>query len=72
MSDICGEGPRVPRHARSYTDIAALRRQIVDERIRALTAFRSDVRAGTFPGHSEIVSIDDDEFSRFIAQLDPS
>ena len=71
MSDICGEGPRVPRHARSYGDVAALRRQIVDERIRALTAFRSDVRAGTFPSGSEIASIDDDEFSRFTAQIDP-
>ena len=72
MSDICGEGPSVPRHARSYGDIAGLRQQIVNERIRALTAFRSDVQAGTFPSRSEIASIDDDEFSRFVAQIDPS
>ena len=72
MSDICGEGPRVPRHARSYADVAALRQQIVDERMRALTAFRSDVQAGTFPSGSEIAPIDDDEFSRFLAQIDRS
>ena len=72
MSDICGEGPRVPRHARSYADLGALRQQIVDERRRALTAFRSDVQAGTFPSGSEIAPIDDDEFSEFLAQIDQS
>lgn len=72
MSDICGEGARVPRHARSYGDIATLRQQIVDERMRALAAFRSDVAAGTFPSDSEVAAIDDDEFSQFVAQLDPS
>lgn len=71
MSDICGEGARIPRHARSYGDIAALRQRIVDERIRALTAFRSDVQAGTFPSDDEIATIDDDEFNRFLTQLDP-
>lgn len=72
MSDICGEGARVPRHARSYGDIATLRQQIVGERIRALTAFRSDVADGTFPSDSEVAAIDDDEFSQFVAQIDAS
>lgn len=72
MADICGEGARVPRHARSYGNLAALRQQIVDERVRALTAFRADVEAGTFPTSSEVAAIDDGEFARFVAELDPS
>lgn len=72
MSDICGEGPRVPRHARTYADIAGLRQQIVDERIRALAAFRSDVHAAAFPNYAETVAIDDNEFTQFATQIGES
>ena len=43
MEDIVGEGEHPPRHARQYGDIASLRRQIADERVRALTEFRADI-----------------------------
>jgi len=72
MSDICGESPRIPRHARAYADLAALQRQVVDERVRALTEFRADVAAGTFPSDAEVAAIDDDEFARFVRQIDAS
>ncbi len=68
-SDICGEGPRTPRHARAYGDLAALRQQIVDERVAALTAFRADVAAGSFPVAGEVAGIDEGEFERFRAAI---
>jgi len=64
-NDICGEDPRRPRHARQYADLAALRRQVADERTRALTAFREDIVSGGFPDVSEVVMADDAEVERF-------
>lgn len=69
-SDIAGEGAKLPRHARAYGDLASLQQRIVDERIRALTAFRSDIDARTFPDRSEVAGIDDDELAAFRADLD--
>ena len=70
QSDVCGESPRVPRHARVYGDVASLQRRIADERVRALTAFRADVLAGSFPSDDEVGRIGSDELARFVAVLD--
>ena len=70
QSDICGESPRLPRHARAYGDVAALQRQIAEERVRALSAFRADVLAGNYPDESEVSRIEPDELAGFIASLD--
>lgn len=69
-SDICGESDRTPRHARSYGNLASLRTQIVDERIAALTAFRSDVESAHYPGAAEVVDIAEAELDRFRQRLD--
>jgi 3-methyl-2-oxobutanoate hydroxymethyltransferase len=69
-SDICGDGPRRPRHARAYADLASMRAAIDEERIRALGAFRADVAAGRFPGDSEVVRAEDDELERFLATFE--
>ncbi len=70
QSDIVGEGPRVPRHARSYGNVADLQRQIADERVRALSAFRADVLDGRFPADTEVGRIHPGELARFVEQLD--
>ena len=69
-SDICGEGARLPRHARAYGKISALHEQIAKERVDALSAFRADVAARRFPDESEMVQADEDELSRFVFELD--
>lgn len=69
QSDICGESPRLPRHARAYGDVASLKRQIVDERVRALAAFRADVLNGNFPDEGEVGRIDPLELARFVDSL---
>ncbi len=68
-SDICGESPRTPRHARVYGDVAALQRQIAAERVKALSAFRADVLNGSFPAEHEVGRIDPAELSAFIDTL---
>jgi 3-methyl-2-oxobutanoate hydroxymethyltransferase len=70
QSDICGDSPRVPRHARAYGDVASLRRGIMDERVRALAAFRADVLNGGFPDDSEVGRIDPVELARFVESLE--
>ncbi|MFN6122110.1 MAG: 3-methyl-2-oxobutanoate hydroxymethyltransferase [Actinomycetes bacterium] len=69
QSDVVGESPRVPRHARVYGDVASLQQRIVDERVRALSAFRADVLAGTFPDDTEVGRIDAAELARFVETL---
>jgi 3-methyl-2-oxobutanoate hydroxymethyltransferase len=70
QSDIVGESSRVPRHARTYGDVASLQARIAEERVRALAAFRADVMAGTFPDDREVGHIDPDELARFVESLD--
>ncbi len=69
QSDVCGESERRPRHARAYGDVAALRRRIAEERVRALSAFRADVLSGAFPADGEVGRIDPIELDRFVASL---
>ena len=69
MSDICGESQRMPRHARAYADLASLHRQIHDERVRALAAYRADVAERRYPADEEIVLNDDRELQRFADYL---
>ena len=69
MSDICGESPRQPRHARAYGDLAALHAKVQASRIEALSAYRADVLAGQYPADAETAAIDDSEFTEFIGRL---
>ena len=68
-SDICGESERLPRHARSYGDIGRLHRQIDDERLAALSAFRTDIRNNAFPNVTETASIPDEAFENFLKRV---
>jgi hypothetical protein len=43
--------------------------RIVEERVRALAAFRADVLAGGFPNDSEVGRIDPLELARFVESL---
>jgi 3-methyl-2-oxobutanoate hydroxymethyltransferase len=69
-SDICGESPRLPHHARAYADLGALYEQVRTERVRALTEFRSDVATRRFPDTTEVARIEDRELERFVEALD--
>jgi 3-methyl-2-oxobutanoate hydroxymethyltransferase len=69
MSDICGESPRQPRHARAYGDLAALHAKVQASRIDALSAYRADVLAGQYPADAETAAIDDSELTEFIDRL---
>jgi 3-methyl-2-oxobutanoate hydroxymethyltransferase len=71
-SDICGEGRRLPRHARAWGDLATLHQKVRDERTKALSAFRAEVASGGFPSPAEVAGIAEDELERLCAALPPA
>ncbi|HAA91380.1 MAG TPA: ketopantoate hydroxymethyltransferase [Rhodospirillaceae bacterium] len=70
IEDLTGENPNPPRHARAFGDLARLHRQIETERLAALKAYREAVRDGSYPADGEMVTIDEDELSAFLDQLE--
>ncbi|WP_425403713.1 3-methyl-2-oxobutanoate hydroxymethyltransferase [Hwanghaeella sp.] len=70
MDDICGELESPPRHAKAYADLRSLRAQLRAEQIKALTAFKEDVDAGTFPGPGKAARMANEELDAFREALD--
>jgi 3-methyl-2-oxobutanoate hydroxymethyltransferase len=68
-SDICGESSRLPRHARSWGDLAARHEAVRDERVRALKGFRTEVAAKSFPASAECADAPPAEVEAFRARL---
>lgn len=64
-TDICGESTRLPRHARSWGNLAELHRAVRDERVKALSAFRADVASGAFPTTQQVAAISSPELEVF-------
>jgi 3-methyl-2-oxobutanoate hydroxymethyltransferase len=52
ITDVLGRGSFVPRHARPFAD---LRGSI----LAAISAYRDEVQAGTFPGEAQATRMDD-------------
>ena len=70
-SDICGESPRLPRHARRWGNLAPLHDQIHQERLKALAAFRAAVADRGFPAPDETSSMSEAELNRFLNAIGP-
>jgi 3-methyl-2-oxobutanoate hydroxymethyltransferase len=68
-SDICGESSRQPRHARRWGDLAAKHQAVRDERVQALTRFRAEVNAKSFPASAECAGAPLAEVEAFRARL---
>ena len=69
-SDICGEGSRLPRHARAWGDLASLHQAVREERVKALSGFRAAVASGGFPREPETARIAAHELEEFLMKLD--
>lgn len=62
--DVLGlGGGRAPRHAKRFADIGG-------EIVRALTTYREEVEAGSFPTAAQSASMPDDELARALDGLD--
>ncbi|WP_350336234.1 3-methyl-2-oxobutanoate hydroxymethyltransferase [Coralliovum pocilloporae] len=69
-NDICGETETLPRHAKSYGNLAAILKEAQAERIKALTAFHEDVLSGGFPTADHAAKVTPDTLAAFVAELD--
>lgn len=70
MSDICGESPNPPKHARAFGDLGRLHRQLYAARVAALGAYRQAVLEGTFPTREESVFMTSEEVEKLKEALD--
>lgn len=70
FEDICGESENPPRHARSWGDGAAIRRQLDAERRKAVKGFHDAVMSGSFPDAAHSVSMHPTEKDSLLEALD--
>ncbi len=70
FEDICGESENPPRHAKSWGDGAAIRKQLDDERRKAVAGFRAAVTSGAFPDAAHSVQMLPTEMDRLLEALD--
>lgn len=59
-----------PRHARKYADIHAEMQKIQQIRIDAYKEFKADVDSGAFPPPECVVEVEDEEYEKFMDQVD--
>ena len=73
FEDICGEtgNPpgRLPKHAKSWGDGASIRKQLDEERRKAIKGFNKDVKSGSFPDEDYTVSMLPGEKEKLIEAL---
>lgn len=69
-ADICGDTPRLPRHARAFGDLPGFRAALDAERRRALSAFAGAVRQGQFPDAATTITMPPEERDKLNEALD--
>ena len=57
MSDLSGDTLDPPRHARAFGNVGAIRKQLADERLKALAGYRAAVMDGSFPDAATSISM---------------
>ena len=70
MSDLTGDTESPPRHARAWGNLRAIRRQLEDERVKALVEYRRDVLARAFPDAAVSSKMADGELDKLSEQLE--
>lgn len=70
MSDLCGETPSAPRHARVFGNLAPLHEAVHIARVEALKAFREAATSRQFPTAAETTGIKPEEISAFLDQIE--
>jgi 3-methyl-2-oxobutanoate hydroxymethyltransferase len=69
-ADICGDTPRLPRHAKAFGSLPPLRVALDAERRRALAAFAQAVQDGSFPSAATSVTMPANEHHQLAEALD--
>ena len=72
FEDICGEttGIKMPRHAKSWGDGKQIKRQLNEERSKAIQGFKTEVDNNTYPDKEHIIEMLPGEKDQLLEQLD--
>jgi 3-methyl-2-oxobutanoate hydroxymethyltransferase len=73
IADICGEASEEdnpPKHAHAFGNLGRLHKQINEERVEALSAFKSEVTEKNFPYPQTNISMHPNEKDKFLEELD--
>lgn len=70
FEDICGESENPPRHAQSWGDGATIRKQLDQERRKAVKGFKNAVASGEYPNTNCTVSMPQNEKNKLLEALD--
>ncbi|WP_298839416.1 3-methyl-2-oxobutanoate hydroxymethyltransferase [uncultured Roseobacter sp.] len=70
MSDLSGDTPAPPRHARAFGDVGKIRRQLRAERAKALQGYRAAVMDGSFPDAETTIFMSGHELDKLREGLD--
>ena len=73
VADICGEASeedKPPKHAYAFGKVHRLHKQIHEERVTALSKFKSEVISGNFPYTQTNISMHKGEKIKFLESLD--
>lgn len=69
--DIFGSSrSKMPRHAKTYADVYSEMQRIYQIKVDALKAYKDEVDTGAFPPPECVVEVNDDEFEKFMDQVD--
>ena len=71
FEDICGEttGIKMPRHAKSWGDGKQIKRQLNEERSKAIQGFKTEVDNNTYPDKEHIIEMLPGEKDQLLEQL---
>ncbi len=72
QTDICGETPDRPRHARAFGDLHSLNKLVAAQRREALSRFREAVQVGEYPTHQEKTTAGGSNFKEFLQGMTTS
>jgi 3-methyl-2-oxobutanoate hydroxymethyltransferase len=66
-TDVLGTNRgHVPRHAKTYANLARMEDRMQKERIRAFTAYRDEVASGAYPEPQHVLAMDSAEMKAFL------
>lgn len=70
-ADLLGENRgRIPRHAKTYRNLASMRDEMQFERVLAYREYIADIKSGAFPENRHSVEIDEGILSDIVAAMD--
>ncbi len=70
MSDLSGDTPNPPRHARAFGDVGSIRKQLAAERSKALKGYRAAVMDRSFPDAATSIAMPENELDKLREGLD--